>query len=505
MTISGIILAGGRGTRMGPLAAQISKALTSIGQRPHLMHQLDLMWRQGIEDLVVVVSPDTRTQISDCLHRCGWGTRVKLVVQPHPRGPVEATHIGLEESDGHRAVVLMADTYISELPDATRDFVGVAPAPSDRPFCFYDTERGTFVDGLVHAGTDVTIGLYAFDTERASHASWSVLHAFRHANGEIPMSHFLNEYADQAEAMELWADGKLVGRMGGIARKQIPSWRDTGDIAALARMRRDRFITREHHELLLDESGMIVKKGEGIGFAAQKGWMTRMNANRPMLVPRVVDVGLDWYAMEYVDLPTLSELFLYWPGRPDTWVGILDSIVTRLRTDLWRKGTGICSAQQEQAYFVDKAKSRLEQAGVTHLNDKLEAVRSLFDGDVMVDAHGDLNWNNILYSLNTEMFKLIDPRGDPRMPLSYELAKLAYSYDAGFSAITHDLIADDSSIMAIRTTEAHAMNEYLHQWIEPTKLKAAQACILLAAVPLHSERQGAAMIVRGMEMLDELV
>ena len=70
----------------------------------------------------------------------------------------------------------------------------------------------------------------------------------------------------------------------------------------------------------------------------------------------------------------------------------------------------------------------------------LDAVTPLFTGSVGVRGHGDLNFTNILYSARTGVFKLLDPRGDPmKIPLSYELAKLRYSYHGGFAAITHGL------------------------------------------------------------------
>jgi len=50
-----VILAGGLGTRLRPLTSQVPKALIPIGGKPFLHHQIELVKRSGIRDIVLCV------------------------------------------------------------------------------------------------------------------------------------------------------------------------------------------------------------------------------------------------------------------------------------------------------------------------------------------------------------------------------------------------------------------------------------------------------------------
>jgi NDP-sugar pyrophosphorylase family protein len=50
-----VILAGGLGTRLGPLTASIPKALVELNGEPFLAHQLRLLRRHGVESVVLCV------------------------------------------------------------------------------------------------------------------------------------------------------------------------------------------------------------------------------------------------------------------------------------------------------------------------------------------------------------------------------------------------------------------------------------------------------------------
>jgi NDP-sugar pyrophosphorylase family protein len=50
-----VILAGGLGTRLWPLTSDVPKALIPIGGKPFLHHQIELLKRQGIRDIVLCV------------------------------------------------------------------------------------------------------------------------------------------------------------------------------------------------------------------------------------------------------------------------------------------------------------------------------------------------------------------------------------------------------------------------------------------------------------------
>ena len=510
-----VILAGGLGSRLGPVTAQRSKALVTIGQRPHLIHQLLLLRDAGVNTVSVVVSPDTVRQVTDVVHRSGIDRELAIVypVQRQPLGPANALLVGLEVLPGNGGVfMLMSDSFVDESLElqgilGVDDWVGIAPAPTSRSFCYGVDD--VYVDGHVSAGTLVTVGVNYFASRDDAHnCAALVASAERCAKfGEIPMSQFFNAYTDLR---------------GPMAYRHLDTWLDIGDVTALARAHRTRFISRSHHKLDLHESGVIRKYGEGEAFERQINWMLeRQESGVPAianLTPRVYDAWwggaeLSGYLMEYVDLPTLAELWLYWPGRPDVWEALLRNVLAQLTDNLWT-GPPEDEPTANVLWFVDKTRDRLAMRGLPEwhavaepLLDEAEEVLRAERGE-LVRGHGDLNFSNILYSLNTGMIKLIDPRGDHLVPWLYELAKLRYSYHGGFAAITHGLASRAGTQVQLhpqRKAEVSALDDVLSEYVSLDLLTVCEGCILIAGAPLHDGEEAEQLFWRGIELLSSVL
>ena len=487
--MKGIILAGGRGTRLGPLAAQISKALVSVGSRPQVINQCFALERAGCEDIVVVTSPETHRQVGDVIRRAGLHN-VGLAVQATPAGPVDALLTGLNElpRDGEKGlVVLMSDTVINEEFGTEDEWVGVGRTPDvARSWCFYDANVLKYVDGIPGPDDRVTIGIYHFnDIDKVHAAASTALWAGRSRQDiEIGMAPFLNAYGTRMQYF-------------------FNTWQDVGDVLALGRARRDKFIARAHHTLTLNDDGTITKSGVSTDELAYMATLYGARG-RVSLFPQVYDFTDDSYTMQYVDLPSLAELWLYWPGRPNTWAGIVQSVVDRVQRDLWTTET-TSEPELVWEFYVGKALARIRKWDASLLTpiltDRIEKAGDIIGDDLWVNGHGDLNFNNILYSLNTNACTLIDPRGGI-VPQSYEYAKLAYS--PIFSAITHDLFAGVNHILPYRPAEIEAVWSVLRTYISDRRLSAAVALTLLAACPMHDDRQAKAMFFVANDMLMDL-
>jgi hypothetical protein len=493
MTI-GIVLAGGRGSRLGPMAAQISKALVPIGNRPQIVNQIEHLRKAGAGEVIVVTSKDTDWQIKGVLERAG--IEAKCVMQYYADGPVPAIATAMQyvRSDEPQDVLLLfSDTVLDQsLPPG--EWYAIARPPhheAPRSYCWYSEEHGRFIDSIPPVGADVTIGAYRFGSGKAlklvvREVTWKTEH--RSDNGEIGMAPFLSAmFPNGMEAVEL------------------DTWQDVGDLFALSNARRSKFTSRAHHGVILEDDGTITKTGasiEEIQFMAQIGELHYSGQN---LFPTVYDIGSSSYTMEYVDLPTLAELWLYWPGSGDTWAKIVGSIIDRMQRDLWID-EGVMLKTDTRNFFGVKAFRRLVQwdPEMKHVDEafynKIQKACEIIGEDTWVRGHGDLNFTNILYSLNTGSFKLIDPRGG-LVPMLYEYAKLAYS--PVFSAISHDLFDNETGrVLPHRLEENAALIGELTKDVDPQRLMAAVALITLAACPLHSESQAMMFFQTGKAMLD---
>jgi hypothetical protein len=478
-----IIPAGGRASRTGPLAAQISKALISIGNQPHLVRQINLLRKSGVDgDIVVVVNRDTITQVQGVLERCGLVDGITLVIQKEPLGVIQAILLGLDvlpDDESSQTVLLMSDTYLKEeIPVRKGEWIGVGMAESDRKFCFFDGSK--WIDDECEALTSVYIGAAKLDTMKLYKAASEVFSSDHEQGSSV----FLNAYGNTDTYM-------------------FDTWHDTGDVMALIRARKAAFISRGTHHLSLSGS-TITKFGEGADFTAQLHKVETLCSTVPDLMPALYDITSTSYTMDYVEVPSLAELWLYWPGGVPVWTDILQYVIHTLEhSPLWkpwpRRGEAL-----EHEFYVEKPLKRLNGRRA-ELREKLFQcmTRGLFYGSPTVTGHGDLNFGNVFFSMNSGAVKLIDPRGCDVVPLSYELGKLAYSFDGGLCAITHGL--DPIAVHATHADEAEAMRRIIvnHPSIgSDQRLAAIQASMMLSSMPLHSPAEQKHMVFAAEELFN---
>ncbi|MFF0744449.1 glucose-1-phosphate thymidylyltransferase RfbA [Streptomyces sp. NPDC004111] len=108
--MKGIVLAGGRGTRMYPSTLTTSKQLLAVYDKPMIYHPLSVLMLAGIREILVISTPESvvalRALLKDGAH---LGLEITYAIQDEPRGIAEAFIIGAEHIGNDPVALILGD------------------------------------------------------------------------------------------------------------------------------------------------------------------------------------------------------------------------------------------------------------------------------------------------------------------------------------------------------------------------------------------------------------
>ena len=229
MIRKGIILAGGKGTRMSPLTKAVNKQLLPIYDKPLIFYPLSILMLAKIKDILIIVNKGELNQYKKIIpDGKNLGIKIQYLEQNKPRGLPDAFVIGQKFIGKNNVAMILGDNFFygqnltSKLLENTKlkngakvvlhkvqkpESFGVAKINKNNKITFIKEKPKKFISDLA------ITGLYFFDNKVINYSK----KLKPSKRGEVEIVDLLNLYRKKNK---LSAD--IIGRGG--------AWLDTGSI-----------------------------------------------------------------------------------------------------------------------------------------------------------------------------------------------------------------------------------------------------------------------------------
>jgi glucose-1-phosphate thymidylyltransferase len=274
----GLILSGGKGTRLRPLTHTSAKQLVPVANKPVLFYGIEAMAAAGIEEVGIIIAPETGAEIREAAgDGSAFGIRIEYIEQDAPLGLAHALltaepFLGdspfvmyLGDNLLRDGIVDLVETFRTEEPDA---LILLTPVPDPESYGVAELNDGRvarLVEKPKQPQTDLAlVGVYMF-TPSIFEAARSIEPSWRN---ELEITDAIQVLVDRG----MRVDPHIVHGW----------WKDTGQVQDML----------EANQLILDDLGervdgeLVESRVEGRVVIEEGARLERATVRGPAIVGR---------------------------------------------------------------------------------------------------------------------------------------------------------------------------------------------------------------------------
>jgi glucose-1-phosphate thymidylyltransferase len=256
--LKGLILSGGKGTRLRPITHTSAKQLVPVANKPVLFYGIEAMAQAGIADVGIIIAPETGNEIQAAAgDGSRFGVKLTYIVQDEPLGLAHAVLTAEPFLGDSPFVMYLGDNLlqggIEDLVEAFRTngpdaLILLTPVPDPENYGVAELADGSvvrLVEKPAEPSTDLAlVGVYMFTP--AVHAAARAIEPS--GRGELEITDAIQHLVDQGLRVEPH-----------VVRGW---WKDTGrleDMLAANRLVLDTIVGRIEGELIASQvDGRVV-------------------------------------------------------------------------------------------------------------------------------------------------------------------------------------------------------------------------------------------------------
>jgi dTDP-glucose pyrophosphorylase len=533
-----IILCGGKINFANlPISSNTNNSMIPVNGKPVISWIIEDLILKEVTNATVVLRSENK-HLKDFLLR-SFQRRIQLQIVEliDSNSILQSLQEGLKFIEPNGGIrVILGDTLIKDSFNEKGDFVYVQEVDDSSRWCIAITDNTqqiiTLLDKQEHVPKPhlALCGYYHFSNAAFLKEQLNLVIS----KGRKQMSDLLLAYHHKYKLKAITAT----------------QWFDFGNIDNLINAKQRLLQSRFFNSLSVDPILNTITKVSDFDrkLRDELNWYKLLPPVLQVLSPRIisekeVDGKLN-LVQEYYGYPTLAELYLFSDLSIDTWRSIFKRLLTLHHT--FQNFPHELKIEELQKIYLNKtyervdllcadafwenlfARDKIVYNGKALKNFRLLseplslAVSKLISQTKGCIIHGDFCFSNILYDLNNQIIRLIDPRGsfgepgiygDPR----YDMAKLRHSIAGMYDYIVSDLfeISETENGFEGKLFNESSQEELIAEFdsllvdfgYNPKEIELIEGLLFISMLPLHQDKhqRQKMMYMRGLQLLNNVL